>query len=78
MIKRSMPQRTKAQKLAAEERREKITYSLPIELVTETKMPVSSAIVSEYPYLIADLKRLIFLAVIAFGVEIILWFVLKN
>lgn len=72
-----MPVKTKAQKIAAEERREKIQYSLPLNgaAVIEAEKAIPNA--TDYSYVRTDLKRIGLFTALAFGVEIFLWFLLK-
>lgn len=73
-----MPQKTKAQKIAAEQKREAVQYSLP---TVPTATPIQAKVVtasSDYSYVISDLKRIGVFTTLAFGAEIVLKVILQT
>lgn len=78
MLKVLMPQRTKAQKIATEQKREAVQYSLPTvpTLATVPAKVVTAS--SDYSYVISDLKRIGVFTTLAFGAEIILKVILQT
>lgn len=73
-----MPTKTKAEKIAADTRREKIEYSLPNfsnQTVSEKKITPH---LNDYSYVIFDLKKIGLFSILAFGVEIALKVILQK
>lgn len=73
-----MSVKTKAQKIVADERREKVSYSLPAfnsQAVPELKKVVSS---DNYEYVVFDLKKIGLFSILAFASEIVLKVILQK
>lgn len=72
-----MAKKTKQQKIAAEERREKFEYSLPDFSKRTAPSTKTADTSSNYAYVIFDLKKIGLFTLLAFGAEIILWYFLR-
>ena len=72
-----MARKTKAEKMAADERRGKIEYSLPTSVLETPTAKVATVNPSDYSYVTSDLKRIGLFSVLAFGAEIVLWYFLR-
>ncbi len=74
-----MAKKTKEQKIAADQRRESIQYSLPN--INKSKVFSESKIVApinDYTFVIKDLKKIGLFTLLAFGAEIALKVILQN
>lgn len=73
-----MARKTRAEKIASEERLAKIQYSLPNTTTSVTEIKTATIDSSDYSYVFSDLRRIGIFTMLAFGAEILVWVFLPR